>query len=224
MYMKNVLRHLTLKCNTLCDKSTEELLVGGRPVCYTDGNQKTVTEKSVTVKIATAKIVMAKTVTARKDVEKMNIGTKITTARRQCGMTQSELADRMCVTRQTVSRWEAGSAMPDIEKVSQIAKLLQVSCDYLLNDECQEGEENDVSKVLTEGSGITELLRSLVGRRVKISFYDDEEDYEVCGETCQVMGFEGNWMKIQILKKKETREKMIALSSVLSFELLEEEA
>ena len=41
----------------------------------------------------------------------MNIGSKITVARQQCGMTQSELADKMCVTRQTVSRWEAGGSL-----------------------------------------------------------------------------------------------------------------
>lgn len=158
----------------------------------------------------------------------MNIGTKITAARRQCGMTQSELADKMCVTRQTVSRWEAGTALPDVEKVAQIAKLLQVSCDYLLDDECATGEvvgatKGELMNSQEESSCITELLRSLVGRRVHIAFYDDEEDFEICGEICRVEGFEGNWMRIHILKKKETREKLIALSSVLSFEILEEE-
>ncbi len=153
----------------------------------------------------------------------MNIGTKITSARRRCGMTQSELADKMCVTRQTVSRWEAGTAFPDVEKVPQIAKLLQVSCDYLLNDECTSEEiDENATPFPKENSCITELLRSLVGKRVRISFYEDEEDFETCGETCQVMGFEGNWIKILILSKKETRSKLIALSSVLSFEILEE--
>lgn len=168
------------------------------------------------------------TSTSRKDEEGMNIGTKIMTARRQCGMTQSELADKMCVTRQTVSRWEAGTALPDVEKVAQIAKILQVSCDYLLNDEYSADDsvgeaKGELRLQQEENSCITELLQSLVGRRVKIAFYDDEEDFETCGEICRVEGFEGNWMRIHILKKKETREKLIALSSVLSFEILEEE-
>lgn len=164
------------------------------------------------------------TVSSRKDVDEMNIGTKITAARRQCGMTQSELADKMCVTRQTVSRWEAGTALPDVEKVAQIAKILQVSCDYLLDDECPAGENAEVKTLREERGCVTELLKSLVGKRVKIAFYDEEEDFETCGEICRVEGFEGNWMRIHILKKKETREKLIALSSVLSFEILEEEA
>ena len=57
----------------------------------------------------------------------MNIGNKISAARRELGITQVELADKMSVTRQTVSRWESGTALPDIEKVSQLASLLMVS-------------------------------------------------------------------------------------------------
>lgn len=158
----------------------------------------------------------------------MNIGSKITMARRQCGMTQSELADKMCVTRQTVSRWEAGTALPDVEKVAHIAKLLGVSCDYLLDDtyETQDNTEmKEVQKKPQQGNGcVTELLQSLVGRKVQIDFYDDEEDYEIAGEICLVEGFEGNWIRLQILNAKETKEKLISLSSVLSFGIVGEDA
>jgi len=73
-------------------------------------------------------------------------------------------------------------------------------------------------------SSVTELLQSLVGKRVKISFYEDEGDFEIVGETCTVVGFEGNWMRIQIQKGKLNKEKLLALASVLSFEILGEEA
>ena len=158
----------------------------------------------------------------------MNIGSKITMARRQVGMTQSELADKMCVTRQTVSRWEAGTAFPDVEKVVHIAKLLGVTCDYLLDDAYEAREHVELKEELgTQKLGnscVTELLQSLVGKKVQIDFYEDEEDYEIVGEVCRVEGFEGNWMQVQILNAKETKEKLIALSSVLSFEIEEEEA
>lgn len=159
----------------------------------------------------------------------MNIGSKITTARQQCGMTQSELADKMCVTRQTVSRWEAGTAFPDVEKVAHIAKLLGVSCDYLLDDTYEAGnllEIKEEKRMQQQESNncITELLQSLVGKKVYIDFYEAEEDYEISGEVCRVEGFEGNWIRLQILKPKETKEKLIALSSVLSFGIVEEDA
>ncbi len=163
----------------------------------------------------------------RKENKAMNIGAKITEARRQRGITQSELAEQMCVTRQTVSRWEAGTALPDVEKVACIAKILQVSCDYLLKDE-HNIENNDAfvrgGSAEEMKSSVTELLQSLVGKRVKISFYEDEGDFEIVGETCTVVGFEGNWMRIQIQKGKLNKEKLLALASVLSFEILGEEA
>lgn len=166
------------------------------------------------------------TSTNRKEEKTMNIGSKITMARQQCGMTQSELADKMCVTRQTVSRWEAGTAFPDVEKVAHIAKLLGVSCDYLLDDTYEAGSPVETKEEKT-GQGnncVTTLLQSLVGKKVHIDFYEDEEDYEIVGEVCRVEGFEGNWIRLQILKAKETKEKLIALSSVLSFGIVEEDA
>lgn len=171
----------------------------------------------------------------------MNIGTKITNARRQLGITQSELAEQMCVTRQTVSRWEAGTALPDVEKVACIAKILQVSCDYLLKDDCnmensdafvQGGIPADEDKLTrTQGAGattevrsaVTELLQALVGKKVTISFYEGELDFETIGEPYRVEGFEGNWIKLQSIKGKESKQKLIALSSIKSFEILEEE-
>ena len=156
----------------------------------------------------------------------MNIGAKITNARRQLGITQSELAEQMCVTRQTVSRWEAGTALPDVEKVACIAKILQVSCDYLLKDDCNmECKDACVQEqILTEKvkNSVTELLQSLIGKRVKISFYEDEDDFDIVGETCTVVGFEGNWMRILIQKGRTNKEKLLALASILSFEILEE--
>ena len=68
------------------------------------------------------------------------LGNKIAQKRKDLGMTQIEFADKLCVTRQTVSRWEAGSVMPDIDKISDIASILGVSCDYLLKDDIKEEE------------------------------------------------------------------------------------
>lgn len=94
----------------------------------------------------------------------MNIGNKISAARRELGITQVELADKMSVTRQTVSRWESGTALPDIEKVSQLASLLMVSCDYLL------GEEDISSNVDNNDQPSSRLLANLTGKKVKIYF------------------------------------------------------
>ena len=57
------------------------------------------------------------------------LGNKIAKKRKDLGLTQMEFADEMSVTRQTVSRWEAGTVMPDIDKIADIASYLGVSCD-----------------------------------------------------------------------------------------------
>lgn len=64
----------------------------------------------------------------------MTIGEKILNMRKARGWNQEELAERVGVTRQAVSRWEAGSAKPDADKIIAICDLFGVSADYLLRD------------------------------------------------------------------------------------------
>ena len=73
-----------------------------------------------------------------------NLGSKISLKRKAIGLTQAELAERMNVTRQTVNRWEAGSVLPDIEKIADIANILGTSCDYLLKDESKDLNLEDI--------------------------------------------------------------------------------
>ena len=50
------------------------------------------------------------------------------------GMSQGELADKLNVTRQTVSKWELDQAVPDMNKLKEISKLFDISLDELVND------------------------------------------------------------------------------------------
>ena len=75
----------------------------------------------------------------------MNIAEKITSLRKENSMSQEELADKLNVSRQAISRWEMGTAMPDANNLLQISKLFNVTVDYLLNDDYQ--SDNDVPKV-----------------------------------------------------------------------------
>ena len=75
----------------------------------------------------------------------MKLSDKIVRLRKSNGMSQEELADKLGVSRQAISRWEMGTAMPDATNILQLSRLFQVTTDYLLNDEYQ--SDNDLPKV-----------------------------------------------------------------------------
>ena len=149
----------------------------------------------------------------------MNIGKKISSARRELGITQVELAEKMSVTRQTVSRWESGTALPDVEKVSQIASILNVSCDYLLN------EEAISSNVDTNEPSISRLLENLMGKKVKLNFYEDEETdifYDVKQNQFFLEDIDEKWALLKVITPKYEKQELIRISSIKGVTFVEE--
>ena len=66
----------------------------------------------------------------------MTFGEKIQSLRKSRGWSQERLAEQIDVTRQALSKWENGTAVPDTANVIRLARLFEVSTDYLLIDEC----------------------------------------------------------------------------------------
>ena len=64
----------------------------------------------------------------------MKLSEKILRLRKARGMSQEELAGELNVSRQAVSRWESGSALPDAANLLQLSRLFGVTADYLLDD------------------------------------------------------------------------------------------
>lgn len=73
----------------------------------------------------------------------MTTGEKIAALRKEKGITQEELAERLDVARQTVSRWEVDAAFPETEKLIKLSRLLACSIDYLLSGEIRRDCENE---------------------------------------------------------------------------------
>ena len=69
------------------------------------------------------------------------LGKKIQQLRKENGLSQEELASKLTISRQAVSKWELGESMPDTENVVQLSKLFGVSTDYLLNDEYERDKD-----------------------------------------------------------------------------------
>ena len=64
-----------------------------------------------------------------------NFAEKLAAARQERGLTQRQLADRLGVTAQAVSKWETGGSLPDLEMLRMIVQLLECSADFLLEHE-----------------------------------------------------------------------------------------
>lgn len=64
----------------------------------------------------------------------MTINEKISILRHDAGLSQDELAEKLNVSRQSVSKWESGKALPDTDKLLALSELFNVSTDFLLKD------------------------------------------------------------------------------------------
>lgn len=98
-------------------------------------------------------------------------GYKITELRKSKGWSQEELAERVNVTRQSVSKWESGQSVPDLDKIIQLSRIFEVSCDYLLKGEEREQTEEfkeDVRRV--SGEEAAEFLEIKKSTSRKIAF------------------------------------------------------
>lgn len=71
----------------------------------------------------------------------MKLPDKIIKLRKANGWSQEDLAERLYVSRQAISRWENGTALPDSNNVLQLSKLFSVTADYLLNDDYSSDED-----------------------------------------------------------------------------------
>ena len=68
----------------------------------------------------------------------MILADKIIYLRKKAGWSQEELAEKMEVSRQSISKWEGALSVPDMNRILKLSELFDVSTDYLLRDEMEE--------------------------------------------------------------------------------------
>ncbi|HHW21477.1 MAG TPA: helix-turn-helix transcriptional regulator [Clostridiaceae bacterium] len=81
----------------------------------------------------------------------MNLSDRIQMLRKSKGMSQEELADKIGVSRQAISKWESEQSTPDIEKVVLLSELFDVTTDYLLKgiEPCEEKTQKVDARILS---------------------------------------------------------------------------
>lgn len=90
----------------------------------------------------------------------MNLGKKIAELRKNNNLSQEELAEKVGVARQTISKWEIGDTTPDINQVKIISKIFNISIDELV--------DNDINNVIVEKVSNTEKLAGITIKILKV--------------------------------------------------------
>lgn len=104
----------------------------------------------------------------------MILAEKVQALRKKNNWSQEELAEKLNISRQSVSKWESGASIPDIDKIIALSSLFGVSTDYLLKDELEKEVPAEVEDVyeapqtrkvsVEEADSFLGLVRKLAGR------------------------------------------------------------
>lgn len=104
----------------------------------------------------------------------MILSEKILMLRNQNGWSQEELAEKLNVSRQSVSKWEVGASIPDLDRIMLLSEIFGVTTDYLLKDSIETAAYTDASEVpqedetrlvsLEEANTYMELVRKVSGK------------------------------------------------------------
>lgn len=90
----------------------------------------------------------------------MTLGEKIKEARKKAGLSQEQLSEKLGVSRSAVAKWETDSGIPDVENLKALSVLLNISIDYLLDD-----NETIDELVMREPYNLDEYGKGSKGRR-----------------------------------------------------------
>lgn len=102
----------------------------------------------------------------------MILADKLIQLRKKSGMSQEELAEKMNVSRQAVSKWEGAQSIPDLDKILQLSELYGVTTDYLLKDSVESEEftgkdtDENIRKVTLEEANEFLALRKTASVRI----------------------------------------------------------
>lgn len=103
----------------------------------------------------------------------MNLAERLFELRKAKNLTQDDVAEKLNVTRQTVSKWETGQSTPDFDKIVPLCELYGISPNELLKGEKEEPEQETVDSENNEEFNWNEAKKHLFSRGK-----DDEENYE----------------------------------------------
>ena len=145
----------------------------------------------------------------------MIIGKKITELRKKYNLTQESLAEKIGVTRQTLSNWESNITSPDLNEASLLCKELKININDLIDNNLEVNVKDNSNSI----------LKKLISKEVILNFdYDNyyDIDIEYQGKV-KVLSIDDEFIKVEVKKGKQTITKLIDMNLVNSIKVIEEE-
>ena len=106
----------------------------------------------------------------------IKLGNRLAELRKEHGYSQEDLAEKLGVSRQAISKWECGEASPDTDNLIELARLYNTSLDELLEIKKPEENNNDNKHVVVD-------LKDDEGNSVHVTLDDNDENHkDCCGE------------------------------------------
>lgn len=132
---------------------------------------------------------------------------KIYQLRKEFSYSQEEVAERLQVSRQTISNWENGTAQPALDKAVELSNLFQVSLDEL------------VGKIVGKSKPISPLLSDLVGQTITIFLVPSSDGWISVSRTevtaCEVIAVSEHSLKVIVSEKKQRIERVFMLRDIV---------
>lgn len=130
----------------------------------------------------------------------MLFGDKLLQLRREKGFSQEQLADLLNVSRQSVSKWEAGSSLPELEKIISISDLFGVSVDYLVRNNTVEREQVKTVVTVADNAALMEQLGEIRQYISKRDGYEYKSPAQVLGVPLVHIKFSGDFHRPAVAK------------------------
>jgi len=163
-----------------------------------------------------------------KSNELMRIGGRISVCRQNKNMTQEELAYRLGITPQALSKWERGVSLPDISMLADLSRLLEISTDALLGIGAGNPSEMEGGEIQLEiGANLRnslEPLELIFGEKL-VPFFEDNQFAGRIMELRKKLSRQGIWLPVfRIRDEMELKEQefmVLAYRNVLYSEVME---
>lgn len=144
----------------------------------------------------------------------MDINEKILVLRKKEGFSQESLAEKLNVTRQTISNWELGQTSPDILQARLISKIFKISLDDLTDNQLEVDVKDNSNNI----------LKNIIGKKCFLLMSEDYADpYINYNTNVKVLDVSNSFVKIEYKKGKQIINKLIDIGIITSIKVIEED-